>query len=315
VIWRAEFIDADFSAVGVAGDVDQQIAEQSIDEPWSDPAGAGFRDLFKGGFKFVEGVASAFVDSRSLTGWSNKQAGKQPGERGVIIPEADEAAEQVRSSQKGAVGRRGGSQYKVISATGAGVSAVLLKFFSAEPALACIFTDAFCDLSQLLPVVGGVDVDFDDARIRRDFEQFDAVVLRGQVAFDDDGQPQFFSSGFDAGQQIEVIFERADRRHEDVQLSVSGFDTEGCPHNATAGWCFEPLAGKFVGIVNQPEPLEDLPLWRFLLTDDAVEPILCGAAELAVSGQGRSIGEGVTRGIGRGCGKRQRFQRQPESDR
>lgn len=315
MIRGAQFIDADFSAVCVAGDVDQQIAEQSIDEPWSDPAGAWFRDLFEGGFKFIEGVASALVNSRSLTGRPDEQAGEQPGEGRVVIPEADEAAEQVRASQEGAVGGRGGSQYEVISSAGACVSAILLKFFSAESALACVFADAFGDLSQLLPVVGRVNVDFDDTWIRCDFENFNPVILWWQVAFDDNGQLQFFGGGFDAGEQVEVIFECSDGGHEDMQLSVTGFDTESGSYDATAGWCCEPLIGGFIGVVDQSESLEDLSLGRFRLTGIAVESILCGAAQFGVTGERRSIGEGVAYGIGGCCCQRERFERQSESDR
>ncbi|TWW11328.1 hypothetical protein E3A20_04970 [Planctomyces bekefii] len=88
----------------------------------------------------------------------------------MIIPESDEAAEQIGSSQEGAVGGSGGSEHEVVSATGAGMPTVLLKLFGTQPAMSRVFVDAFGDLSQLRSVVSGLDIDFDDPRIRCDQE-------------------------------------------------------------------------------------------------------------------------------------------------
>ena len=72
-------------------------------------------------------------------------------------------------------------------------------------------------LHQLAPVVGRVDVDLDDTRVGRDLQQRQARVARGRVAFEHDLHAQLGRRGFDRRDQVEVVLQAGQRRHEDVQ--------------------------------------------------------------------------------------------------
>ena len=89
-VGRIELVDADFGAMGVAGDVDEQVAEQPVDEPERRAprraAGSGERDL-----QFVELVVARLVEPRRLAGRADEQAGEQIGQRGMALPVEDEA--------------------------------------------------------------------------------------------------------------------------------------------------------------------------------------------------------------------------------
>ncbi len=72
-------------------------------------------------------------------------------------------------------------------------------------------------LHQLSPVVGRVDVDFDHAGVGRDLQQLQARVARRRVAFQHDLHAQFPGGGLDGGEQVEVVLQEGQRRHEDVE--------------------------------------------------------------------------------------------------
>lgn len=82
-VGRIELVDADFRAVGVAGDVGQKIAKQAVDQPRSRRfALTGMGDLRHRDFKLIERVMARFIDPRSLAGRTEEKAGKQVGKRG-----------------------------------------------------------------------------------------------------------------------------------------------------------------------------------------------------------------------------------------
>jgi hypothetical protein len=101
-----QLVDADFGAVGVAGDVDQQVAQQPVDQPGQGRspcpgAGSAQRD-----FQFVERVMPRLVDARRLAGRADEQAGKQVGQARMPLPVQDQAAQQIGPAQERAVERR-----------------------------------------------------------------------------------------------------------------------------------------------------------------------------------------------------------------
>ena len=51
-------------------------------------------------------------------------------------------------------------------------------------------------------------VHLDDAGVGRDRELVQARIVRRRFAFDDDRHAQFGDGGFDAGDEIEIIFRR-----------------------------------------------------------------------------------------------------------
>ena len=63
---REQFVDTEFGPVGIAGDVDQDVAKQPIDEPGRRRfPDARPRHLGKGNLEFVEHVLARFVDARA----------------------------------------------------------------------------------------------------------------------------------------------------------------------------------------------------------------------------------------------------------
>jgi hypothetical protein len=98
-----------------------------------------FRNLLESDLHFVHRIIATFIDARCLTGRSDKQTGKQIRQRRMIVPESNEAAQQIRTTQKRTVARRRSSQHQMISTTGARVTPVHLEFFSAQSAQASFF--------------------------------------------------------------------------------------------------------------------------------------------------------------------------------
>src|SRR5262245_5140010 len=80
-VGREQFVDAELGAVGIAGDVDEKIAKQAIDQPRPRRLALarrrhhGQRDL-----EFVELVVPRLVDARGLAGRPDEQAGEQIGQ-------------------------------------------------------------------------------------------------------------------------------------------------------------------------------------------------------------------------------------------
>ena len=104
--WGVEFVDAKFGSVGVAGQVNQEIAQQPVDQPRRFAFHAGsrlFRHLLKGDFQFVKVIVARFVDPRRLTGGTDKHACEKIRQRGMVLPVADEALQQIRSAQQRAI--------------------------------------------------------------------------------------------------------------------------------------------------------------------------------------------------------------------
>ena len=68
-----KLIDTEFGAVGVAGHIDEQVAEETVNEPGRAFAG---RDLAEGDFHFVERIHAGFVNAWILAGGADEDAGK-----------------------------------------------------------------------------------------------------------------------------------------------------------------------------------------------------------------------------------------------
>jgi hypothetical protein len=65
---------------------------------------AGFealRHLLEGDFQFVEAFVARLVDARRLAGGADEHAGEQVGQRRVVLPVGDQAAQQVGPAQAG----------------------------------------------------------------------------------------------------------------------------------------------------------------------------------------------------------------------
>ena len=89
-IGRIELVDADFGAVGIAGDIDKDMPEQSIDQPQRG-LDIGRRHMGQRDFQFIEPIMPRLVDARGLAGRADEHAGEQIGQRGMALPVQNEA--------------------------------------------------------------------------------------------------------------------------------------------------------------------------------------------------------------------------------
>ena len=119
---RIQLVDADLGAVGVAGDVDQQVAENAVDQPGRHRRAVGVGNLPEGELEFVELIVARLVDARRLARRPDAQAGEQVGQRRMVLPVGDQAAQQIGAAEKRAVGRRRSADDDVVAAAaGTGV--------------------------------------------------------------------------------------------------------------------------------------------------------------------------------------------------
>ena len=68
-------------AVGVAGDVGEEVAQQAVDEPGGGASpwpGGGI--CGEGDLELVEGVVAGLVDARGLGGGADEEAGEEVGD-------------------------------------------------------------------------------------------------------------------------------------------------------------------------------------------------------------------------------------------
>ncbi len=83
---REELVDAELGAVRVARGIDQDVAEDAVDQPGRRRLTR--RDLAEGDLELVQGIVARFVDARMLARWADKKAGEQVGKRRVVEPVA-----------------------------------------------------------------------------------------------------------------------------------------------------------------------------------------------------------------------------------
>ena len=164
---REQLVDADLRAMRVAGDVDQQIAEQPVDQP-GQRCGTlvGVRHLRHRDLQLVEAVVAGLVEARRLAGRADEQAGEQIGQRRMALPLQHQALQQVGTAQERAVVGRRAADHDVVAAAGAGVAAVDHELVGAEPRLPRLLVDRRRGGDAIGPVRGRMDVDLDDARDR-----------------------------------------------------------------------------------------------------------------------------------------------------
>ena len=83
-VGRIELVDADLGAMRVARHVDQQVAEQPIDEPWRRLR--RLRDLRERELELVERIVASFVDPRRLARRADEHAREQIRQRRMMLP-------------------------------------------------------------------------------------------------------------------------------------------------------------------------------------------------------------------------------------
>ena len=142
----------------------------------------------------------------------------------MVVPVGNQAGQHFWFAQEGTVCRGGTAQHEMVAAAGAGVAAIRHELFGRQPRLMRNFVQKFGVLDQFVPVVGGVNVDLNHARVGGDLQHFQARVTRRWVAFQHDGHTQALCRGFYRCQQVQIILQALQRRHEDVERSGFPFD-------------------------------------------------------------------------------------------
>jgi hypothetical protein len=152
----------------------------------------------------------------------------------MVLPVRDQAAEQIRPAQKRAVGRFASAEHHMVAAAGTGVAAVEHELLGTEPAQMRILVQDFGNRDHVVPAVGRLHIDLDDAGIRCDLEHIQPRIRRRLVTLDPDRQIELGGRVLDRGDEIEVILDFGDRRHEDVDLAVPRLDRQRRPRDAAA---------------------------------------------------------------------------------
>ena len=226
-VGRIELVDADFGAMGIAGDVDEQIAENAVDDP-ERPAGPG--DLRERDLELMELVVARLVEPRRLARRADEQAREQIGKRGMALPVEHEAREQIGPAQERRIRGRRAADHDVVAAARAGVTAVGEELVGSEPRQPRLLIKRRRCLDGLPPRRRGMDVDLDDARIGRDLDDVEPAVGRRRIAFHAHRRLPFARDLFDGREQLEIILERLRRRHEHAEDAVARLDSERGAH-------------------------------------------------------------------------------------
>src|SRR4030095_8425866 len=95
------------------------------------------------------------------------------------------------------------------------------EFFRCETGLARRGVKKTRSFSQLVPARRRMNIDLDDPRVGSDAKKLEARIARRLIAFKENRLAHCFSGGFDGGDELEIIFQGVDRRHEDIEDAVS----------------------------------------------------------------------------------------------
>ena len=134
----------------VARQVDQQIAEEAIDDP---RRRAALRAICaEGRFQFVEALVAGLVDPRGLARRPDEQAGEQIRQRRPVVPIGHQASQQVGAAEEGTVDRPRAAQHDVVAAAGAGVPAVEHEFLGPQPRAPGLVVERRRVADEFLPV-------------------------------------------------------------------------------------------------------------------------------------------------------------------
>ena len=147
---RVELVDADLGAVRVAGDVDQQVAEQAVDEPRRRRLLRLIR-LLERELELVQRVVPRFVDARRLARRADEHAREEIRQRRMVLPVGDQAAQQIGPPQERAVGRARAAEHDVVAAARARVPAVEHELLGHEPRVMRVLVETFGDREHLVP--------------------------------------------------------------------------------------------------------------------------------------------------------------------
>ena len=144
----------------------------------------------------------------------------------MVLPERQQATQQIRATQERAVIRSPRTQSNVIAATCSGVTTVEHEFFRAQTRLPRFFVQCHGIVDQFLPMRSGVNIHLNNAGVRCNFERFQTRVRRRLVTFQQNRHVQFASGFFQNRHQFQIMFQIAHRRQEHMQTPFACLDTQ-----------------------------------------------------------------------------------------
>src|SRR6266511_71714 len=139
----------------------------------------------------------------------------------MVVPVAQETAQEIRPSEPRRVRGSCTAQDEVVAAASAGMAPVEHEFFRCETGLARGGVKKTRSFSQLVPARRQINIDLDDPRVGSDAKKLEARVARRLIAFEQDRLVHCFGGGFDGGDELEIIFQGVDWRHEDIENAAS----------------------------------------------------------------------------------------------
>ena len=88
----------------------------------------------------------------------------------MVVPIGQQAGEQVRAAQEGAVGGGGAAEDEVVAAAGPRMTAIEHELLRRQARVMGGLVEKLGVVLEFVPVMGRVDVDLDDARIGGDLQ-------------------------------------------------------------------------------------------------------------------------------------------------
>ena len=229
---RIHLVDAELRAVRVAGDIDQQIAEQAVQDVGRTIA---VGQLAERDFELVEGVHSRFIDARVLAGRPDVHAGKKVGERRMVLPERDHAAQQVGPAQDGAVQHRLRAENDVAASAGGEMAAVVGELAGDQAIAVRLLVQDGVEFFELVPVRRRGQIDLEHAGVGRQPKGPEARIGRRRVALQPDRNSQVAAGVFHRGDQVQVVGHHRGVGQEDVQAAFDRLNAERGPDQLRRG--------------------------------------------------------------------------------
>src|SRR5262245_5269453 len=124
------------------------------------------------------------------------------------MPIGQQASEEVRPSQNGAVRRCRPPDHDMVAPTGSNVSSVEHELLRTQTCLPYLLIENLRGADEFDPVRGGLNVDFNNAWVRCHFQMGEPKIGRRAITFDHHWHLEFSCGPFDRSDQIDVILQQ-----------------------------------------------------------------------------------------------------------
>ena len=111
----------------------------------------------------------------------------------------------------------------MVATSGACVPAIGHEFFSTQAGFESGLVQKFGVLNHFTPIAGRVNVDFNHARVGCDLQELEPWVSGRRISFQHNGDIELLGCGFYGRQQMEVIVDFGQGRHEDIHHALHVF--------------------------------------------------------------------------------------------